>query len=85
MNTTTNKKTVAYEAISIKKANAQHLTCFVAFIAAAALSITLMLVACVMPAMVDVTEVTCWSSMVFEATSIGLGYVAYWIHKNTLK
>ena len=85
MNTNTNKKAIAYEAITIKKAKAQHLTCFVAFIASAALSIVLMLVACVMPAMVNVTEVTCWSSMILEATSISLGYISYWIYKNALK
>lgn len=85
MNMNTNKKAIAYEAITIKKAKAQHLTCFVAFITSAALSIVLMLVACVMPAMVNVTEITCWSSMILEATSIGLGYISYWIYKNTLK
>ena len=86
MSTTTNKKAIEYEAMTIKKANAQHLTCFIAFIASAALSIVLMLVACVMPAMItNVTEVTCWCSMVLEATSICLGWVSYWIYKNTLK
>lgn len=85
MNVTANKKTIMYEAITAKKANAQSLTCFIAFITATALAIVLMLVACIVPAMIaNVTEVTCWASMVLEATSIALGYVAYWIKKNAL-
>lgn len=79
------KKALEMVAMTIHKANAQHLTCFVAFITAIALSILLMLVACVMPAIIaDVTEMTCWSSMVLEATSISLGWVAYWIKRNAL-
>lgn len=85
MNTTTNKKAIAYEAITAKKANAQSLTCFITFIATTALAITFMLVACVAPAMItNVTEVTCWISMALEAISAGLGYVAYWIKRNAL-
>ena len=85
MNTTTNKREIKLVALAIEKAKAQHLTCFTAFIASAALSIILMLVACVMPAMANVTEVTCWSAMILEAMSIGLGYASYWIYKNALK
>ena len=80
----TNKKTIMYEAITAKKANAQSLTCFITFITAIALAIILMLVACIVPAMVDTTEVTCWVSMALEAVSIGLGYIAYWIKQNAL-
>ena len=79
------KKILEMVAISAKKANAQSLTCFIAFITATALAVILMLVACVAPAMIaDVTEVTCWVSMALEAISIGLGYIAYWIKKNAL-
>ena len=80
------KKTVEMVAITIKKANAQNLTCFTAFIVSTALSVLLMIIACVMPAMiVNVTEVTCWASMVLEATSICLGCIAYWIKRNALQ
>ena len=78
------KKILEMVAITAKKANAQSLTCFVTFITAIALAIVLMLVACIVPAMVDTTEVTCWVSMALEAISIGLGYIAYWIKKNAL-
>ena len=78
------KKILEMVAISAKKANAQSLTCFITFITAIALAVVLMLVACIVPAMVDTTEVTCWVSMALEAVSIGLGYVAYWIKRNAL-
>ena len=78
------KKTVDMIALEVSKANAQNLTCFITFITTAAVSIFLMLVACVLPAIVNVTEITCWISMALEAVSIGLGFIAYWIHHNTL-
>ena len=80
------KKAIEMVAFSTKKANAQNLTCFIAFIAATALAIIFMLVACVVPAMItNVTEVTCWISMALEAVSAGLAYVAYWIKRNALQ
>lgn len=78
------KKNVDMVAIQTKKANAQNLTCFISFVAAAALAVILMVVACVLPAIVTVTEVTCWISMALEAAAIGLGFVAYWIKTNAL-
>ena len=78
------KKNIDMVAIEVSKANAQNMTCAITFIATSALSIFLMLGACVLPAMVDVTEITCWISMTLEAASIGLGFIAYWIRKNTL-
>lgn len=71
-------------AITPKRANAQTLTCFITFIATAFLSIALMLIACVLPTMVEVTEKICWISMGLEATSAIIGSVAYWIKKNAL-
>ena len=72
-------------AITPKRANAQTLTCFITFIATAFLSVVLMLVACVLPTMVEtVTEKICWISMGLEATSAIIGSVAYWIKKNAL-
>ena len=80
------KKALEMVAMTIKKANAQHLTCFVAFITSIALAIIFMLVACIAPAMMtNVTEVTCWISMALEAVSIGLGCIAYWIKRNALQ
>ena len=78
------KKDVDMVAIEVAKANAQNLTCFIAFVTAAATAVMLMLVACVLPAMVDVTETVCWFSMALEAVSIGLGYLAYLIRKHAL-
>ena len=80
-----NKKILEMVAINTKQANAQSLTCFIAFIAASALAIVFMLVACIMPALVNVTKMTCWGSMIFEAISAGLGWVAYWIKRNALQ
>lgn len=73
------KKTIDMVAITPQKANAQNLTCFVAFIASAVIAVILMLVACVLPALVTPTAVICWISMALEAASIGLAYIAYWI------
>ena len=79
------KKTIDMIAITQAKANAQNFTCFVTFIATGFLAIAMILVACVLPAMVEtVTETICWISMGLEAASIGLGVVAIWIKKNAL-
>lgn len=72
-------------AITPKRANAQTLTCFITFLATAFASIAMMLIACVLPTMVEtVTETICWISMGLEAASIGVGYLALWIKRNTL-
>lgn len=78
------KKNIDMVAIEIKKANAQNLTCFITFIAVAALAAICMVVACILPALVTTTEITCWISMALEAIAIALGFVAYWIKTNTL-
>ncbi len=78
------EKNVDMVAINTKKANAQNLTCFISFVAAAALAVILMIVACALPAIVTVTEVICWVSMALEAAAICLGFVAYWIKTNAL-
>ena len=78
-------KTLDMVAMTTTKANAQHFTCFITFIATGFLAIAMMLVACVLPAMVaNVTETICWISMALEAVSIGLGVVAIWIKRNAL-
>ncbi len=79
------KKTFDMVAVTPKRANAQNLTCFIACITAAFLSVTLMIVACVLPAVVNtVTENICWISMGLEALSVALGLVAYWVKRNAL-
>lgn len=79
------KKTIDAVAMPVEKANAQQYTCFITFVTTGFLSIALMLVACVLPAMITtVTEITCWISMGLEAISIGLGCVAFWIKRNAL-
>ena len=78
------KKNIDMVAITPQKANAQHLTCFTTFIVTTAAAIFLMLFACVFPAIVPVTEIICWISMFFEAVSIGLGCLAFWIYRNAL-
>jgi hypothetical protein len=79
------KKTIDMVAITPAKANAQQSTCFITFLATGLLAIGMMLVACVLPAMMEtVTETICWISMGLEAVSIGLGYVAAWIKRNAL-
>lgn len=78
------KKNIDMVAIEVTKANAQNLTCVITFIATAALSIFLILVACVLPAITTVTQIICWFSMALEAASIGLGFLAYWIRRNAL-
>lgn len=78
------KKNIDMVALEVHKANAQNMTCFIAFIAAVTLAIGLFLVACVLPAMTNVTEIICWISMGLEAVAVGLGFVAYWIKRNAL-
>lgn len=78
------KKNIDAVMIVASKANAQNLTCFVTFIAAAAFAAIMMLVACVLPAMVAVTEVICWISMGLEAVAVALGFIAYWIKRHAL-
>ena len=79
------KKEIDMVAITPSKANAQHLTCLISFIASIVFAVGLMLLACVLPAMVtEVTEITCWISMALEAASIGLCYVAFWIKTRAL-
>lgn len=72
-------------AITPKRANAQTLTCFVTFIATASLSIGMLLIACVLPAVAtEITKTTCWISMGLEAGSLVFGIIAYWIKRNAL-
>ena len=72
-------------AITPKRANAQTLTCFITFLATAFVSIVTMLIACVLPTMIETTtETICWISMGLEATSICVGYLALWIKRNAL-
>lgn len=78
-------KPIDMVAITPKRANAQTLTCFITFLATALLSIALILVACVLPAMIaEITETICWISMGLEAASIVFGCVSYWIKRNAL-
>ena len=78
-------KTFDMIAIPPTKANAQQLTCFVAFITAILLAIALMVVAVSLPLMVDnATKEMCWTSMALEAISAGLVFVAVWIKRNAL-
>lgn len=78
------KRNIDMVAIQTKKANAQNLTCFIAFVATAVLAAILMIVACVMPMFVTTTAITCWISMAMEAMSVFLGFVSYWIKVNAL-
>lgn len=78
------KKTIDMVAITPDKANAQNMTCFVAFITATAFAIFLMIFACVMPTILPVTAGVCWFAMFLEAISIGIGYLAFWIKRNAL-
>lgn len=78
------KKTIDMVAITPQKANAQNLICFSTFIVAAVASAFLMVLACAFPALVPTTEVVCWISMFFEAISICLGCIAFWIRRNAL-
>lgn len=79
------KKTIDAVAMPVSKANAQQSTCFITFIATGLLAVGMMLVACVLPAMVEtVTETTCWISMGLEAVSLCLGWIAAWIKNHAL-
>ena len=79
------KKMIDMVAITPKRANAQSLTCFITFITTAFISIIMMLVAAILPTMVEnPTEITCWISMGLEAASLVVGYLALWIKRNTL-
>lgn len=78
------KKEVNLVGLETKKANAQSLTCFVAFIATAVFAVAMMIAACALPMVCNVTAVICWISMGLEAASAGLGFVAYWIWRNAL-
>lgn len=79
------KKTIDMVAITPAKANAQNFTCFVTCAAAGILAIAMILVACVLPAMVEnITETICWISMGLEAGALALGCIAVWIKKNAL-
>jgi hypothetical protein len=78
------KKDIDMVAIQPKKANAQQLTCFIAWIAAMALAAIFMIVACILPVVFDATAVMCWTCMVLEAASAGFGFVAYWVKDNAL-
>ena len=77
-------KNINMVAIGTKKANAQNLTCFIAFITSVILAIIIMAAACIMPAVVTTTEITCWISMTMEAVAIFLGFISYWIKANAL-
>lgn len=78
------KKNIDMVAIEPSKANAQNLTCFITFVVSAALAVIFMVVACALPAVVEITRTTCWISMALEAIAIGFGFIAYWIKKNAL-
>ena len=79
------KGTIDLVAITPKKANAQSLTCFITFLATALLSIGMMIVGCVLPAVAtEITKAICWISMGFEAGSLMFGIIAYWIKRNAL-
>lgn len=79
------KDVIDMVAITPKRANAQTLTCFITFIATAFASIAMMLIACVLPTMIEtITETTCWISMGLEAASICVGCLALWIKRNAL-
>lgn len=78
------KKEIDLVAVQPRKANAQRLTCYAAFLATAMIAFIMMLVACLLPISISVTEDVCYASMTLEAASVGLGFVAYWIKRNAL-
>ena len=78
------KKNIDMVAVEVAKANAQNLVCFATFIVSAVASAFLMVLACAFPALVPTTEIVCWISMFFEAMSICLGCIAFWIKRNAL-
>jgi hypothetical protein len=79
-----NKKTIDMVAIPNRKANAQQLTCFASFIASATSAVLVMIVACLLPVMCAPVAAVCWTSMLLEAISICLGFIAYWIKTKAL-
>lgn len=78
------KKNIDMVAIETNKANAQNLTCFVAFVVMAALAVILLIAAFILPAVVAVTKMVCWVSMALEAVAITFGGIAYWLKRNAL-
>jgi hypothetical protein len=79
------KRVIDAVAMPVRKANAQQATCFITFLVTGLLAVATMLIACVLPAMMEtVTETICWISMGLEALSIALGYVAAWIKTHAL-
>jgi hypothetical protein len=78
------KKDIDMVAIQPKKANAQALTCFIAWIATAVFAALMIITACVLPVVFEATAVMCWVCMALEAVSAGLGFVAYWVKCNAL-
>ena len=81
---TPKKDTVDMVAIQPKKANAQALTCLVAFVATVLFAVLMMATACLLPVFLDASAVMCWVCMLLEAVSAGLGFVAYWVKYNAL-
>ena len=77
-------KVIDLVTLEAKKANAQSLTCFVSCIATAVIATIMMIAACALPVLCNVTAIICWVSMALEAASAGLGFVAYWIWRNAL-
>jgi hypothetical protein len=77
-------KFIDMAAVPTQKANAQSLTCFVSFIASASIAVLTMIVAILLPVLCTPTAVICWISLILEATSIGLGGIAWWIKINAL-
>lgn len=79
------KKMIDMVAITTKKANAQNFTCFITCLVTGFITITTMIVACTLPALVtEVTETICWVSMGLEATSLVFGITTCWIKRNAL-
>lgn len=78
------KKDIDMVAIQPKKANAQALTCFVAFVATTLFAVLMMATACILPIVFETSAVMCWLCMALEAASAGLGFVAYWVKCNAL-
>lgn len=78
------KNEIDLVAVQPKKANAQALTCFVTCIVTTLIAVAMMIAACALPVVCNVTAVICWISMGLEAASAGLGFVAYWIKRNAL-
>ena len=78
------KKDIDMVAMTPQKANAQNLTCFVAFVVSVLIAILMLCTAIALPLIVSASAVICWVCMALEAASAGLGFVAYWIQCNAL-